>query len=573
MKLEKLRVIDDNHTPSRAKIKDALVEIPDEVLLKIVSDYNEANGLAPIVEATEENINKFREEGRDVPSNAEDNFAFLTPNSYNGTEGFNELSEKIDYDQELVPFIEANFTTYKNDLPIEENVEVQDKVEEGVYNYDWFKSVWKKAEVGHASRLANILRIAEMLKEEDYALSREVEKIAHKYDKNPSVFNYNDAKEALIKLFKNNVKEEADKEIDVEKQDKMRKLAVKRYNERYGKNIEKTADLPEEWKKKLFPLIESGRIETFKKVLAELADTESERQEKIGKTTETLLKEFKEIYGFNYDKDLIKNFGAKEEVKNINEFVDCFQATLAAFKDGKIDFDTALKYFKSIKSYPSKYLDYCKGWYEPDKTDEEKQAERNKSEEAERNADLDIEVGEKSVDEMKKEISELVKVIEESKNEEWIKYWNEFKSEYMKAYKKGEYTLESYLKQILYLAKYVKSKINPKESASENDDPEEEDELYKETEEKYLKELKESFPTGGEALDAFEDFCEELKSKSIKERVKALRKLYTIISEDNDVYSMIAHIPNKETAKKLFEDLVTQDKSKARELAEKAVQN
>ena len=82
MKLEKLRVIDDNHTPSRAKIKDALVEIPDEVLLKIVSDYNEANGLAPIVEATEENINKFKEEGRDVPSNAEDNFAFLTPNSY-----------------------------------------------------------------------------------------------------------------------------------------------------------------------------------------------------------------------------------------------------------------------------------------------------------------------------------------------------------------------------------------------------------------------------------------------------------------------------------------------------------
>ena len=572
MRLEKLRVIDDNATPSRAKIKDALIEIPDDILLKIVSDYNEANGLAPIVKATEENIAKFKEEGRDVPSNAEDNFAFLTPNSYNGTEGFNNLQEKIDYDQELVPFVEANFTTYQNDLPIVEEVEVQDKVEEGVYNLDWFKSVWKKAVSGHASRVDNILQIADKLKEDEYELSRKVETIAHKYDRDPKIFSYNDAKEALIKLFKNNVKEEADKEEDIEKTDKMNKLAVERYNKRYGKSITKTEELPESWKNKLFPLIKSGRIETFKKVLSELADTEEEKRSKGGETTEALKKAFKEIYNFEFDKDLIKRFAVKEEVKNTQELVDCFLATLDAFEKGTIDFATALKYFKAIKTYPSKYLDYCSKWYTPEKTEEEARAERNKSEEAERSADLDIEVGEKSVDDMKKEIAELVKAIEESKNEEWIKYFNEFKEEYMKSYKKGEYTLESYLKQILYLAKYVKNKIKPsKEENSESE--EEEDDIYKEAEEKYLKELKESFPTGGETLDAFEDFCEELKSKSIKERVKALKKLYTIISEDKDVYSMIAHVPNRDVAKKLFEDLVTQDKSKARELAEKAVQN
>ena len=163
---------------------------------------------------------------------------------------------------------------------------------------------------------------------------------------------------------------------------------------------------------------------------------------------------------------------------------------------------------------------------------------------------------------MKKQVSELVKVIEESKNEEWIKYWNEFKEEYMKAYKKGEYTLESYLKQILYLAKYVVSKVKPKEKTPDETNYD-----------NALQRVKDKLPTGGDVLDAFEEFCKSIEDKDIKEQTKILNRIATLIESDGEIPSLLTHIPNRETALELFKKYVKASNAKAKELAVKATKN
>lgn len=104
----------------REKIKNALSKSDLNTLLKIVKCYTKDNGLTPIYENCADSIKELRDCGYTVDEVQIQDFAFLTPNRYGGVSGSNELG--IDIETELVPYVEANYTTYAKDLHIDDNI-------------------------------------------------------------------------------------------------------------------------------------------------------------------------------------------------------------------------------------------------------------------------------------------------------------------------------------------------------------------------------------------------------------------------------------------------------------------
>lgn len=516
MILENLKIKDDR--PIRAKIKDALVEIPDDVLLKIVSDYNEANGLAPIYKNSDESVNALSQEGYEIDPKIEDTFAFLTPDRYGGVEGFNEIKEKVDFDNELVPYIENNLTTYQNDLHITDDEEI--------LGIKWLKENWQKGKMSHSNRFANVARIVSKVREIDDKFADELEVLIEKYDSKPKVYTYNDLKTDFIKKFEARTYEK--KDLTPEEKNNLKAKARHAFNNRYGKNVQKYKDLPDNWKSKLDPYIEGGKVDGFDKVLEELSLTEKEKLEKRGLTRETLLEEFKKIYGFRFDEDKIKDFANNEEIEDPQKFYSCFEATLNAFEESRISFKEALDYFKTVRSYPDEYAHACDLWYAPDKKEVRK-------EEAERNTDLSSGHSKGEIGELKKSINEKVNQVKASKNKEWINYWEEEFAYYKREYQSGSLELVEFLEELEEVVDYCLEKLKGVKTKTESSgkENEETDQAEKQELDKIKKAVEETEITSGNFLEEFDDFYEDLNDNA-KEKLRKniLKKL-----EDNPNYA------------------------------------
>lgn len=439
MSLSNLKII--NRTPSRSKIKDALVELPDEVILKIISDYNEQNNLKPIYKNTPENVALLKSEGKVLAPKTEDNFAYLTPNRYGGVEGFNELKEQYDYDEELAPFVEANYTTYEKDLGI------QDEYNPDIFNEDWLRENWRKIPFGtKPERLAQLKNIIKQVYNANETNLYNKLKDIYTSFKNDEI-KYNQAKEKFFTAFKNNISEDF-KELKEEDKSKLRQEATKAYKDLYGEDVE-YKDLPNSWKEKLDKYLESGREKKFKEVLKELKG-----EKEVDKTFEGLKKEFESIFDFRPSKSLIKEFAARNDLKSPDEFFECVEETFKAYqtsKGTKPTFEEAVKYFKTIKAYPTYYKERCREWYDP-RTDEEKEADADKEKVGETATNMTISEIESEAD-----IKQMLQAVKNDPTQN-AEYEAELKA-HRNLLKRGDITADVAKKQMIYVIKHCYEKI------------------------------------------------------------------------------------------------------------------
>ena len=438
MSLANLKII--NGAPSRSKIKDALVELPDEVILKIISDYNEQNNLKPIYKNTPENIELLKTEGKEVSPKTEDNFAFLTPNRYGGVEGVNDLSETVDYDTELVPFVEANYTTYEKDLGI------NDEYNPMILNADWLKHHWKKIPFGKKEeRLAQLNNIiAKVDKADEKQLLSRLKRIKGMFEDDD--IDYNQVKQKFIEAFKDNVQED-EQEISLDEKEALKTKAEEAYKNKYNEEI-KYSELPNSWKEKLDEYLNSGRKKKFVEQLERLTS-----KDEVDKSLGGLKEAFEEIFGFELSKDNVKQFAYDNDVNKLSEFWDCIKATFEAYDDSGATnptYEEAIKYFKTIKSYPDYYRINCKKWYDPS-TEEEK--ERETVGEARANV---------TTTEIENEISTKRMLEAVKADPEQNAYYEKNLQAHKNLLARGEITEETAKKQMKYVIKYCYEKIKQK---------------------------------------------------------------------------------------------------------------
>lgn len=519
----------------REKIKNALSKSDLKTLLKITKCYNKDNGLSPIYENCESSIKELRDCGYTVDEVQVQDFAFLTPNRYSGVSGQNELG--VDIDTELVPYVEANYTTYANDLHIDDDATL--------FNTEWLKDNWHKA-IGHEGRFINLIRIADKVKKEDEDLADKLYDIAKKYDDDPYRYSYNWAKEEFYKVFKDNVPDE-EKEISPERKLELKKEALKVYNQTYNKSYGKYKEIANSWQEKLTPLIESGREEAFKKKLNELSGNQNKSKE----TIEDLTREFKDIFDFKPTKEEIREFAAKEEIDGLGMF-ECFKATFEAFKNGVIDFDKAVRYFNNVRRYPDSYLEFAKEWYEEPMTESEKEEKEFREREREREANLEMESDDEKVNAIKEYIKTNLPILLNSGKKEWIEYWERDKKSYLALYKEGKITELEHAKGLKKTLDYclVKSGIREeKKLEKENSD-------FKKMEEKVFKAFEYNNDQGSTALVHFRNnHRNEENEKSYKLLIK---KLFEALKNNKIVASDFKDL-DEEGTEKVFEAIIRTD--------------
>ena len=508
----------------REKIKNALSKSDLKTLLNIVKCYNKDNGLTPIYENSTDSIKELRDCGYTVDEIQIQDFAFLTPNRYGGVSGSNELG--VDIETELVPYVEANYTTYAKDLHIDDATE---------FNLDWLKKNWKKT-IGHTDRFANLVGIAEKVAREDDELSEKLLTIARKYDAEPKRYTYNWAKEEFFNIFRNN-KKDPKPVVSEEDQNKMKVTAKETYEKFSGKKVDKYTNLPEDWQKALTPLIESERKEAFKFELKKLTGKEEDDDVKI---TEALKKDFEKIFGFEATEENIKKFGYKEE-ENGDEMLDCIKATFQAVKNKKIDYLIAVKFFEKVKTYPNKYLFFSEDWYEKPMTKEEKESSEAKKRQAERKSDLETESSDENIQKKKDEINEKASILKNSGNEEWINYWETDFQALKNMFKRGEYTEAEFYEELLDSLDYCLEKAGLKKSVNEKIEQE-----YQ----KNLSVIKNHDLYGyNDIRDAFEKFLDKLNYEN---KIKFVRLLSNALDKQELKFEDLSGMTEDE-AYKFFE--------------------
>ena len=101
--------------------KDKLLQLPYEDLAVIINDYELANCYQPIYTNTACNVDKLVSEGKKMNGAILNDFAFLTVNRYNVIEPVADIEAFVDFDNELVPYVNANEDKYKNLFPVEDS--------------------------------------------------------------------------------------------------------------------------------------------------------------------------------------------------------------------------------------------------------------------------------------------------------------------------------------------------------------------------------------------------------------------------------------------------------------------
>ena len=101
--------------------KDKLLQLPYEDLAVIINDYELANCYQPIYTNTACNVDKLVSEGKKMNGAILNDFAFLTVNRYDVIEPVADIEAFVDFDNELVPYVDANEDKYKNLFPVEDS--------------------------------------------------------------------------------------------------------------------------------------------------------------------------------------------------------------------------------------------------------------------------------------------------------------------------------------------------------------------------------------------------------------------------------------------------------------------
>lgn len=115
-------------------MKDKLLKLPYEDLAIIINDYELANCYQPIYTNTTVNVSNLISEGKKIGKPLLNDFAFLTVNRYDVIEPIEDITNFINFEQELIPYIKSNHEKYPNLFPVEDASNEQIEVENMAIN-------------------------------------------------------------------------------------------------------------------------------------------------------------------------------------------------------------------------------------------------------------------------------------------------------------------------------------------------------------------------------------------------------------------------------------------------------
>ena len=385
-KLEPETVLD-----RKQKIKDALVNIPDDILLNIILDYNKDNHYQPIYNNDPDILAKLKHEGFEQNEDYQENDKYISANQYSGIESFNNLNEKVDT-EELVPYIDENYEKkYSKILPLDEysstNLEAStDDIDEGEdyypedtediddtenvddtevediriedrrkYDLEWFKSHWTSTPIGlnrEKRRKENLAQIIKVLTDNNDApdLLKKVKERISKWVKDPKE-DYNNLKKDLANIFlnydrENNAIEEGSDE-ETRKKNTLKSKVLKAFNTKYpSRKVEQYNELPETWKEKFGPYIEDLKEAAIENAINKLQGKKGE--ETIFDREEKFKELIKKYLNFDYNSaEDLKKYALKNEI-NEGQFLYAIETTLKLYKEENLPTEQIEKYFRDI---------------------------------------------------------------------------------------------------------------------------------------------------------------------------------------------------------------------------------
>lgn len=241
MRLEHLRVVEDDACNLNDLITDAFEELPNEDKAIIYNDYTTVNNYAPIYLNTEENLNRLLSEGKKCTPSFNKDFAFLTCNRYGGIESVDDLSKHADLKEEIVPFVSDSFDKYADvflkDVDIDKAWLERHLPRSGM--------ITRRQYVNRVEDIANVVRY------ENEELAEKVHEIANKIRKTGKAYKLSEASEELKDLFakyyEGTGKKERGKPLEGEELKKAKNMIWEKYQENYP-DTEEYDDLPDDVK-------------------------------------------------------------------------------------------------------------------------------------------------------------------------------------------------------------------------------------------------------------------------------------------------------------------------------------
>lgn len=188
--------------------KDKLLKLPYEDLAVIINDYELANCYQPIYTNTACNVDKLVSEGKKMNGAILNDFAFLTVNRYDVIEPVADIEAFIDFDNELVPYVNANEDKYKNLFPVEDSA-----IKDRHFDKDY---VLKRLEGPFSDRSAQLEAIHSLLSEAELysqKLGNALYDIEGEFKLNH--IDFSEVKELIIKAYDELQEEEP--EVDEER--------------------------------------------------------------------------------------------------------------------------------------------------------------------------------------------------------------------------------------------------------------------------------------------------------------------------------------------------------------------
>lgn len=237
MRLEHLRIIEDEACDLNDLITDALETLPKEDLVVIYNDYTTVNNYAPIYLNTEENLNRLLSEGKRCTPSFNKDFAFLTCNRYGGIESVDDLSKHAGLKEEIAPFVSDSIDKYVDvflkDVEIDKAWLERHLPRTGL--------ITRRQYVERVEDIANVVRY------ENEELAEKIHGIANKIRKTGKAYKLSEASKELMDLFdeyyKGTGKKERGEPLEGKELKKAQNMIWEKYQQEYPDTTE-FDDLP-----------------------------------------------------------------------------------------------------------------------------------------------------------------------------------------------------------------------------------------------------------------------------------------------------------------------------------------
>ena len=369
-------------------MKDKLLSLPYEDLAVIINDYELANSYQPVYTSTACNLSNLLNEGKVVskPFILND-FAFLTVNRYNQIEPIADITKFVDFDNDLVPFVEQNKTRYACLSSLEDSKAL---IKDELLDPAWLEKKWAEIKKFGGRKDQKLETLASEVEAIDLRFGYKIREVENKYLNGQ--YSFKEALQAIKKLFEENAgpKKELSNEHTINQINFLKKKAVTQYNKLTGETLTEYRQLPDSWKKIIDPLIEGKYYKKAEQEINRLSRSEEDRLKSTRKGNKNVPSDLAYLTNLYFkcdpkDQEGFIKFAKENYIDDIQDFLLTIKKVFNDFLNNKITYDYLESYIKSINVNADNYMKYASH-----KETEKQKAEQEDRIQTEQNIDKEV---------------------------------------------------------------------------------------------------------------------------------------------------------------------------------------